>query len=66
MSNHNICFRGEIRKIFTRYSLLSSPMGATFYHLSSFRSHYPSDTSLILSLKCVISKSKNIGEHKVE
>ena len=26
MSTHNICFRGEIRKIFTRYPLLSRPM----------------------------------------
>ena len=26
MSNHNICFRGEIRKIFTRYPPLSSSM----------------------------------------
>ena len=27
MSTHNICFRGEIRKILTRYPLLSRPMG---------------------------------------
>ena len=26
MSAHNICFRGEIRKIFTRYPPLSGPM----------------------------------------
>ena len=26
MSTHNICFRGEIRKIFTGYPLLSRPM----------------------------------------
>ena len=26
MSNHNICFRGEIRKIFIWYPLLSRPM----------------------------------------
>ena len=26
MSTHNICFRGEIRKIFTRYPSLSRPM----------------------------------------
>ena len=26
MSSHNICFRGEIRKIFTRYPPLSRPM----------------------------------------
>ena len=26
MSTHNICFRGEIRKIFTSYPLLSRPM----------------------------------------
>ena len=26
MSTHNICFRGEIRKIFTGYLLLSRPM----------------------------------------
>ena len=27
MSTHNICFRGEIRKIFTGYPPLSRPMG---------------------------------------
>ena len=26
MSTHNICFHGEIRKILTRYPLLSRPM----------------------------------------
>ena len=26
MSTHNICFRGEIRKIFTGYPPLSRPM----------------------------------------
>ena len=26
MSNHNICFRGEIRKIFTGYPPLSRPI----------------------------------------
>ena len=26
MSNNNICFRGEIRKIFTEYPPLSRPM----------------------------------------
>ena len=26
MSTHNICFHGEIRKIFTGYPLLSRPM----------------------------------------
>ena len=26
MSTHNICLRGEIRKILTRYPLLSRPM----------------------------------------
>ena len=26
MSTHNICFRGEIRKIFTKYPPLSKPM----------------------------------------
>ena len=26
MSTHNICFRGEIRKMLTRYPLLSRPM----------------------------------------
>ena len=29
MSTHNICFRGEIRKIFTGYPLLSRPMNDT-------------------------------------
>ena len=29
MSTHNICFCGEIRKIFTRYSLLSRTMDCT-------------------------------------
>ena len=27
MSTHNVCFRGEIRKIFTGYPSLSRPMG---------------------------------------
>ena len=35
MSTHNICFRGEIRKIFTRYPPLSRPMDR---HTLSFQS----------------------------
>ena len=30
MSTHNICFHGEIRKIFTGYPPLSRPMGPSF------------------------------------
>ena len=26
MSTHNMCFRGEIRKVFTGYPLVSRPM----------------------------------------
>ena len=29
MSTHNICFRGEIRKIFTGYPPLSKPTGGS-------------------------------------
>ena len=37
MSTHNICFRGEIRKIFTGYPPLSRPMyGVCFITFSSF------------------------------
>ena len=32
MSTHNICFCGEIRKIFTGYPLLSRPMNIIFLH----------------------------------
>ena len=31
MTTHNICFRGEIRKILTRYPLLSRPMVSFYY-----------------------------------
>ena len=33
MSTHNICFHGELRKIFTRYPLLSRPMMFSVYCL---------------------------------
>ena len=34
MSTHNICFRGEIRKILTRYPLLSRPMNLSSVEFS--------------------------------
>ena len=36
MSTHNICFRGEIRKIFTRYPPLSMSLSiySTYFNIS--------------------------------
>ena len=37
MSTHNICFRGEIRKIFTGYPPLARPMRSSVLVLLSSR-----------------------------
>ena len=53
MSTHNICFRAEIRKIFTRYPPLSRPMpvcipGAA--HTSLFWDYNPPNISRVIPL----------------
>ena len=50
MSTHNICFRGEVRKVFTGYPILTGLMNLTSYHAYPKKCTSPLDY-LLMCLK---------------
>ena len=62
MSTHNICFRGEIRKIFTGYPPLSRPMGRANFVGSIWEAEWlallTSDLEVILGLNPARSRTQ--------
>ena len=72
MSTHNICFCGEIRKIFTCYPLLSIPMNSVvnrFIYIGEDQVLFSTTVIILIyapwELKFIIAKmtvlSKNLG-----